>query len=258
MSLAAQETIREQTPQAKLSLMTLDLADLASIKRFADTFLTRFSRLDVLMNNAGLMAIPQRTTADGFEMQIGTNHLGHFALTAQLIARLMDTPNSRVVTVTSLAANTGRIRINDLMSQQRYGRGSAYGQSKLSNMLFGIELQRRLTRAGSKTISLLAHPGFSATNLQQGPADNGGVSGKLLSLMLKPLCQSQDRGALPQLHAAMQPHVQGGSYFGPSGPMEMRGHATEVRLPRVAKNASLAEKLWDQSVALTGESFLPL
>lgn len=207
------------------------------------------------MNNAGLMAIPQKQTADGFEMQLGTNHLGHFALTGGLIEMLINTPSSRIISITSLAANTGRINFKDLMSEKSYSRWLAYGQSKLANMLFGLELQRKLSATGANTISVLAHPGFSSTNLQAGPAEDGGIVGRLTENILRPMCQSQSQGALPQLYAATQNDVRGGYYYGPSGVMEMRGKPKRVQLPRAGKNKQAAEQLWLESVVLTGVDY---
>lgn len=255
---SALKEIQSQVPDTTIDLMTLDLASLASIKSFANEFKNKYNRLDVLMNNAGLMAIPQKQTADGFEMQLGTNHLGHFALTGELIETLMQTPASRIVSVTSLAANTGRINFKDLMSKKRYSRWLAYGQSKLANMLFGLELQRRLAAINADTISVLAHPGFSSTNLQAGPAEGGGIAGRLTERMLRPMCQSQSQGALPQLYAATQSDVKGGNYYGPCGAMEMRGEPKRVKLPKAGKNRQDAEQLWTESVSLTGVGFSEL
>ncbi len=238
--------------------MSLDLASLASVRSFAEEFKKKYERLDVLMNNAGVMAIPERRTADGFEMQFGTNHLGHFALTGRLLDVLLATAGSRVVSVTSLAADTGRINFDDLMSRKSYSRWTVYGQSKLANMLFGIELQRRLKVAGRETMSMLAHPGVSATNLQKGLADEGGIFGAIAAAVLPLVCQSQAMGALPQLYAATAPELSGGEYIAPRGFYEMYGLPKLAKFPRPGRDAKAAWRLWDASVELTGVDFAPL
>ncbi|GAA1435092.1 oxidoreductase [Microlunatus lacustris] len=220
----------------------LDLADLASVRRFADAWA---GPLDVLVNNAGLMAVPQRRTADGFEMQFGTNHLGHFALTNLLLPAVTD----RVVTVSSGLHRRGEIVLDDLnWERRRYSPYGAYGQSKLANLLFTLELQRRLGADGSPVRSLAAHPGYAATNLQgnQGPVRNAlmGVANRLLA-------QSDAQGALPTLHAAVV-DLPGGSYVGPDRLSEMRGHPTLVGRSAAASDSVLADLLWDASEELTG------
>ena len=214
---AAIEEISAIQPDARITHMLLDLADLGVVREFCDKFLNRFEQLDVLMNNAGVMAIPQSQTADGFEQQFGSNHLGHFALTGRLLPMLLATPRSRVVSVTSMAANGGQIRFEDLMGTRRYGRWTAYGQSKLANMLFGRELQRRLAESGSHTISVLAHPGFSTTNLSKGPLQGASPVMALVEKTVQLICQPPADGALPQLYAATEAGVRGDDYFGPSG-----------------------------------------
>jgi NAD(P)-dependent dehydrogenase (short-subunit alcohol dehydrogenase family) len=198
--------IRQEHLQADLSVMELDLADLSSVSRFADAFRLSFPRLDILVNNAGVMATPYGKTADGFEMQIGTNHLGHFALTGFLIDILMRTPGARIVTVSSFAHLFGRINFDDLNSENRYWRWMAYCQSKLANLLFAYELQRRLERAGSSAISVAAHPGYSATNLQDD------TEFRFLNSLF---AQSPEMGALPVLYAATASDVEGGDFYGP-------------------------------------------
>lgn len=249
---AAASQIRAVQPEAKLELLPLDLASLASVRSFAEEFLARHERLDILMNNAGVMAIPRRETADGFEMQFGSNHLGHFALTGLLLERLQATPGSRIVPLTSLAANSGRIRFKDLMWKRGYQRWLVYNQSKLANMLFGRELQRRLAAAGSDTICVLAHPGFTATNLQEGPKQGGGLVGKLTAKLLSASAQPQEIGAHPQLRAATDPQAAGGDYYGPARQMQMKGEAVQVELPKSGRDDTAAHRLWGVSEELTG------
>ena len=224
----------------------LDLADLASVRSFADGW---DGDLDVLINNAGVMAIPERRTADGFEMQIGTNHLGHFALTNMLLPRIGD----RVVTVSSGAHRMGSIRLDDLNWEQGgYKPWRAYGQSKLANLLFTSELQRRLGEAGSSVRATAAHPGYAATNLQ---GHTGNVlQHALMGVANKLVAQSDEMGALPTLYAATQ-DIPGDSYVGPDGFQEQRGHPTLVGRNGAAKDAGTAKRLWTLSEELTGVSF---
>jgi hypothetical protein len=210
------------------------------------------------MNNAGVMAIPQSQTSDGFEQQFGSNHLGHFALTGRLLPMLLATPRSRVVSVTSMAANGGQIRFEDLMGTRKYGRWTAYGQSKLANMLFSRELQRRLTEAASDTISVLAHPGFSSTNLSKGPLQGASPVMPLVEKAMQLICQSQADGALPQLYAATAADVRGDDYFGPSGILQFHGAPRRVSYPKSGRNLEAAERLWDTSAELTGVDFASL
>jgi NAD(P)-dependent dehydrogenase (short-subunit alcohol dehydrogenase family) len=246
----AAAAIRRDTPGASIEVGRLDLADLASIERFAAEQSGRHERLDVLVNNAGIMYTPQGKTTDGFELQFGTNHLGHFALTGRLLPALLAGPASRVVTVSSLEHKRGHLRLDDLMLEQHYGRYRAYRQSKLANASFGIELDRRLRAAGTGLISVLAHPGYSATNLQ--------FTGQPLTHRIgaaignRVLAQSAEMGALPQLYAATAPDVEGGSYLGPGGLGEMRGHPTVVRTTDEAIDPVSARRLWDESERLTG------
>jgi NAD(P)-dependent dehydrogenase (short-subunit alcohol dehydrogenase family) len=207
--------------------------------------------LDVLVNNAGVMATPERRTADGFELQVGTNHLGHFALTGLLLGHVTD----RVVTVSSGAHRTGRIRLDDLNWERgRYERWRAYGQSKLANLLFTLELQRRLTEAGSSVRALAAHPGWSATNLQSRTENR--VMDRLMALGNRVLAQSDERGALPTLFAATQ-DLPPAAYVGPDGPGEMRGHPTLVGRSAAASDVPTARALWELSERLTGVTYAP-
>jgi NAD(P)-dependent dehydrogenase (short-subunit alcohol dehydrogenase family) len=228
----------------------LDLADLASVRAFAAHV---EGPLDLLVNNAGVMATPRRMTADGFELQFGTNHLGHFALTGLLLDRLR---GGRVTTVSSGAHNIGWMRFDDLMGERRYQRWLAYGQSKLANLLFAFELQRRADADGFDLTSTAAHPGYAATNLQMaGPQLEGSrvreALGRLGNVLL---AQSDEMGALPTLYAATE-DIPGGSYIGPDGFAEQRGHPKIVGANGRARDQESARRLWDVSEELTGVTF---
>ena len=223
----------------------LDLSDLASVREFA----VGVDSVDVLVNNAGVMAVPQRTTADGFEMQIGTNHLGHFALTGLLLDKITD----RVATMSSAAHQAGTIHLDDLNWEHRkYNRWSAYGQSKLANLLFTYELQRRLSAAGSPVKAVAAHPGYASTNLQ---AHTESVQDKLMAVGNRIFAQSAEMGALPMLYAATAPDVIGGSYIGPDGLFEQRGHPKVVGSNKKSRDEHTARALWALSEDLTGVEF---
>ena len=224
----------------------LDLADLASVRAFADNW---DGELDVLINNAGVMAIPEQRTADGFEMQIGTNHLGHFALTNLLLPHIGD----RVVTVSSGMHRAGSIRLDDLNWERGdYKSWRAYGQSKLANLLFTSELQRRLDEAGSSVRATAAHPGYAATNLQSHTGNF--IQNALMAVGNKVVAQSDEMGALPTLYAATQ-DIPGDSYVGPGGFQEQRGHPTLVGRSGAAKDTETAKRLWTLSEELTGVTF---
>ena len=224
----------------------LDLADLSSVHAFADAW---EGDIDVLINNAGVMAIPERRTADGFEMQIGTNHLGHFALANLLLPQIRD----RVVVIASDAHRMGSIRLDDLNWEQGgYKSWRAYGQSKLANLLFTSELQRRLADAGSDVRAMAAHPGYAATNLQ---SNTGNVIQHVgMWIGNKLIAQSDEQGAWPTLYAATQ-DIAGNSYVGPDGFREARGNPKLVGRSDAASDADVARKLWDLSEELTGVSF---
>ncbi|WP_459549116.1 oxidoreductase [Nocardia sp. X0981] len=222
----------------------LDLADLASVREFA----AGIESADVLINNAGVMAVPLRRTADGFEMQIGTNHLGHFALTGLLLGRISE----RIVTVSSGFHSFGAIDLNDLNWERRpYKRWPAYGQSKLANLLFTFELQRRLTAAGSAKLAVAAHPGYAATGLQ---SHTETLLDKVMAIGNKLGAQSAEMGALPELFAATAP-VEPGAYYGPTGLGGMRGHPGRSGCSERAKDQLTARSLWDLSERLTGVKF---
>ena len=251
---AARSQLLAQVPAAEVEVRRLDLASLASVREFADRLHADVPALDLLVNNAGVMAIPRQLTADGFEMQLGTNHLGHFALAGLLLPSMTGSAGSRVVTVASTAHKPGRIDFDDLMGERTYRKWSAYSQSKLANLLFAYELQRRLDVSGLPTISVAAHPGYAATNLQQvGPRMEGSrLSGLVMSIGNSLFAQSDDMGALPQLYAATAPAVCGGDYFGPDGIAESRGHPKRVESTKASKDAEASRRLWDISEELTG------
>jgi NAD(P)-dependent dehydrogenase (short-subunit alcohol dehydrogenase family) len=252
---AAAEAIRTSAPGAEVELRRLDLADLASIREFSQAWATEHpDGLDLLINNAGVMAIPRRTTADGFEMQLGTNHLGHFALTGLILPALVARPRSRVVNVSSGAHRMGRMNFDDLMGERKYSPWRTYGQSKLSNLLFTSELQRRLDANSIPIHAMAAHPGYAHTNLQAvGPEMSGRSWMKTpVDMANKVLAQSAEMGALPTLFAATAAGLPGNSYVGPDGFMEQRGHPRLVDRSSAAKNRQDAVRLWDVSEALTG------
>lgn len=250
---AAIEEIHRSAPQAEIEAMILDLSSLESIRAFSSALASRFERIDILMNNAGVMALPRTETADGFEMQLGVNHLGHFALTGLLFPNLTSAEGSRVVTVTSLAAEPGRMNFADLMSTDSYSRWGAYRQSKLANMLFGRELHRRLSRSDRAITSVLAHPGVSSTNLAAGM--RGGPLGRISKVMFDIVGSSQTDGALSQLRAAVDPTAAGDDYYGPNGKRQMRGAPVRVPFPKSGQNEKAASKLWDVSTELTGVEY---
>jgi NAD(P)-dependent dehydrogenase (short-subunit alcohol dehydrogenase family) len=250
----ALQRIRAARPGARVEAMSLDLASLASIRAFSAALHERFQKLDVLVNNAGVMAIPRRTTADGFEMQFGTNHLGHFALTGLLLDLLIASGAGRVVNVSSGMHKMGRMDFDDLQREKHYSKWSVYGQSKLANLLFTAELERRLAAAKAPVLSAAAHPGYAATNLQfAGPKMERSSFGVTFAGFGNRLfAQTAAEGALPTLYAATAPDVQGNEYFGPSGFMEMSGPPKRVPRTRRAQSVEDAAKLWQKSVELTG------
>ena len=251
---AALESICAENPQARLEVLPLDLADLASVGRFAEELRGSRSRLHALINNAGVMAIPQRSTVDGFETQFGTNHLGHFALTGLLLPLLLRTPGSRVVSMSSGIHMIGRINFDDLQSEKGYSDFRAYAQSKLANLLFTYELQRKLKAAGAQTAALAAHPGYASTNLQGvGPTmTESRARQAMMNVSNRLLAQTAAMGALPIVYAATSPDAQGGEYYGPSGLFGQRGYPKKARSSGASYDEAVAERLWQVSEELTG------
>ena len=255
---ATAEALSRELPRAQLVPVLLDLADLSSVRRAADQVLALGS-LDILVNNAGVMAPPYSRSVDGFELQLGTNHLGHFALTGLLIDVLRRAEAARVVTVSSIMAATVRtVSLEDpRRAHGRYRKWRAYGQSKLANLLFAFELDRRLRAAGSPMTSLAAHPGYTRTNLVGSGMNLGRprVDGVITQAVTALLGQSASAGALPQLRAAVDETVAGGSYVGPGGPLEVNGPPRIVAAPGPAHDPVLAAGLWSLSEEATGVSF---
>lgn len=245
-------------PDLRYELLSLDLADLVSIGRFAEKVRDSHARLDVLVNNAGVMAIPRLSTADGFEMQFGINHLGHFALTGLLLPLLLHTPGARVVTVSSGAHIGGRINFDDLQSMNQYSAWRAYGQSKLANLLFAYELQRRFVAVHASAISVAVHPGYADTNLQTvGPAmADSKMRLAVMRWANRTVAQSAAMGALPTVYGAASPYVQGGDYFGPDGPLGLRGFPKKVQSSAASQAVETASELWRVSEELTGVQYV--
>jgi NAD(P)-dependent dehydrogenase (short-subunit alcohol dehydrogenase family) len=252
--------LRATAPAARPELRALDLASLSSVRDFAKALLDAHEQIDVLVNNAGVMAIPRRTTADGFEMQLGTNHLGHFALTGLLLERLLAQPAARVVTVSSTAHRGGRMNFEDLQGETRYSRWGAYGQSKLANLLFTRELSQRARAAGHRLVAAACHPGWAATNLQFAGArmDGSRALETLASLANRIFSQDAAMGALPTLYAATGPAVESGDYIGPDGFAETWGHPKKVGSSARSRDDEAARRLWEASEALTGVHYAAL
>lgn len=246
----AKSLVEERVSGADLELMQLDLASLAAVRDFAQRFQKEHAQLNLQFNNAGVMAVPYRKTPDGFEWQFGTNHLGHFALTGLLLPTLLATPKSRIIVTASQAHRMGKIEFDNLNGERSYGRWSAYGRSKLANLLFGLELQRRLQKAGVETISVIAHPGYAHTSLQ-------GANATAVERVLYALYPGQTAamGALPQLYAATSPYIYGGEYIGPDGLFGMAGYPKRVHANKLAHDEALAVRLWDVSVEMTGVDY---
>ena len=250
----ARQNLIAELPAAEIEVMPLDLESLASVEAFADQFHDSHDQLDLLINNAGIMMVPYGLTVDGFERQLGTNHLGHFALTGRLFPSLLATPGSRIVTVSSLAHRSGAMNFDNLMfAKGGYTRTSAYARSKLANLLFAYELQRRLEAFGSSTRSVASHPGVVATNLGDHFFERWYLA------PLKPVVMfalaSTAAGARPTLRAATDETLRGGEYVGPSGLGEQRGAPVVVRSNAASHNQVDAARLWELSEELTGVSF---
>lgn len=253
----AAAAIRAAAPDAQVDVESLDLADLASVRACAQRIANDGRPLDLLVNNAGVMATPQRETVDGFELQFGTNHLGHFALTGLLLGALRAAPNPRVVTVSSTMHRIGSIDFDNLQWQHGYGPWRAYGRSKLANLLFARELQVRADAAGIPLRSCASHPGYSATALQTtGPSMGGGLVGRLNGLGGRlgnaVIATSDAYGALPSLYAATDAEVPGGSYVGPTRLFQSRGPVGVVPSSRAGRDMAVAKRLFDVSEDLTG------
>ena len=245
---AAQEQITKEQPGAQVEIESLDLSDLASVSRFAARFSASAQRLDLLINNAGVMNPPFSRTAQGFELQFGTNHLGHFALSAQLWPLLARTAGSRVVTVSSQVAHSGRIDIGDPNFERRSYQGwVGYAQSKLANSSFALELARRAAQAGGAVTVTASHPGWTATDLSR--------ESPFITRASRMLAMSAAGGALTTLRAAVDPRAANGSYWGPSSFFELIGSPSPARIPRRARDPEAARRLWELSEHLTGVTF---
>ncbi|WP_372869333.1 oxidoreductase [Planomicrobium okeanokoites] len=248
----AAQYITEESSCAIVEIMQLDLADLGSVHAFAEAFITRFDSLDLLINNAGVMTPPYAKTKDGFELQFGSNHLGHFALTGLLLPLLIRTENSRVVTLSSLAHRKAAIDFDNLDGSQGYKGMKFYGQSKLANLMFATELDKRLKQHGLSTLSLACHPGISATNLfKLGGREMPRIFSGLMHRYLQPAAM----GALPTVYAATDPAIKGGEYIGPDGKGNRRGYPAIEEPDPAVKDEALRQKLWDVSEELSGVTF---
>jgi NAD(P)-dependent dehydrogenase (short-subunit alcohol dehydrogenase family) len=252
---AALNEIRVEIPNAPAEIMKLDLASLESVHAFTAEFLAKYDHVDILVNNAGIMMIPYGKTADGFEKQFGTNHLGHFALTGLLLDTILATPGARVINVSSGAHQVGNMNFDDLMYENGEGYSStgAYGRSKLANLLFTYELQRRLETVGADAIAVAAHPGSTNTNLQDEIGARWYV--KPFVPLMRLMMQNAAIGALPTIRAAVDPNVKGGQYYGPDGFLQQRGYPEVVESNKASHNTADARRLWEVSEELTGVHF---
>ncbi len=251
----SKDEILKEFPDANITVMILDLGDLESVKEFASEFRKNYNKLDVLLNNAGIMMSPYFRTKDGFEGQMGINHLGHFALTGLLMDILKKTPGSRVVNVSSGAHKRGEMDFNNLLFEngRDYNPTRAYGRSKLANLLFTYELQRKLEKNNSNTLAVAAHPGVALTNL--GRYLEKKFLLKLLFPIFKWIAQDQAIGALPQIRASVDPDVKGGEYYGPDGRNEMKGYPVRVESNEASHNREDAARLWEESERWTGVEY---
>jgi NAD(P)-dependent dehydrogenase (short-subunit alcohol dehydrogenase family) len=249
----AAQKIRNEVPGASLEVRELDLSSLESVRAFAAQFTRGTPTLDLLINNAGIMQTPSSRTVDGYELQLATNHLGHFALTGLLLETLQRAAAARVVTVSSIEHKPGHIHFDDLQLERDYAPRKAYQQSKMANAVFGLELDRRLRAAGSPILSVLAHPGYSDTSLQStGPTGLSAFAMRITNVLV---AQKADRGVLPQLYAATAPGIRGGQFFGPGGFQEMRGDPIEVQAVPEAHDPEIGRRLWVLSEELTGVTY---
>ena len=247
---AAIAEVRKRHPEADVEPVLLDLASLASVGEAAARIRAAHGSVDVLVANAGVMAIPRAETADGFEMQFATNYLGHFALAGLLLPAMIDVPGSRIVTVTSQARRIGRLDFDDLHGRARYGRWTAYGQSKLADLVFAVELSRRLSAARAETIAVAAHPGYAATNLQRGTNVLQNASYAIGNTVF---AQPAYAGAWPQLYAATAPGVRSGELYGPAG--GVRGYPKRDRIETRSMQPTVGRRLWAASVKATGVTY---
>ncbi|MBV1880894.1 MAG: SDR family oxidoreductase [Pseudomonadales bacterium] len=252
---AALAKIIDEQPNANVTLMEMDLCSLSSVKSFSDEFISKYQSLDVLINNAGVMAPPYQTTEDGFELQFGTNHLGHFALTGHLLKPLINSGNARVVNLSSIAHYFGFMRFGDLNHRRFYERWVAYGQSKISNLYFTYELNRRMQASNLPIISLAAHPGLADTNLANAGlnSNNNALKKKGINLGWGLISQSAEMGALPTVIAAAGNGVSGGDYFGPS--LLVKGYPHPAFSTPISRNVKTANRLWQKSIELTGVDY---
>jgi NAD(P)-dependent dehydrogenase (short-subunit alcohol dehydrogenase family) len=259
-SQAALGRIALERPGASLQCVSLNLASLTSVREAARRVLDQHGRLDVLCNNAGVMAIPRAQTDDGFEMQLGVNHFGHFALTGLLLESMLDGEPARIVTVSSTAHRIGRMHFDDLDGERGYQKWGAYAQSKLANLLFAYELQRRLLAARARPVSVACHPGYANTNLQLvGPArERSRIGLAFFRVCNALLAQPAVKGAWPTVYAATAAEVRGGDYIGPGGPAEIAGRPIKVESSRMSHDPELARKLWEVSVQRTGVDYAVL
>ncbi len=253
---AAYDELKAAVPTASLDVMIVDLASLASVRAFADSFLAKFDQLDILVNNAGIMMTPYGVTEDGFERQMGTNHLGHFALTGLLLEVIKATPNARVVNISSMAHRMGSMDFENLLYEGGTGYNPqwAYGRSKLANLLFTYELQKRFEKAGIDALALAAHPGGSDTNLGNHLGED--LMMRLLMPIVERFMQSAADGALPTMRAAVDPQAAPADYYGPDGFMEMAGPPKKVKSNAASHNVVHQQQLWEMSEKLTGVSYL--
>lgn len=252
----AKADILAEILNAQLDVMELDVASLASVRAFAEAFKAKYDQLHILCNNAGVMAIPRRETEDGFEMQLGVNHLGHFALTGLLLEVIINTPNARIHNVTSSANWTGTINFDDLMLEEDYGRWVSYGQSKLANVFFTFELQKRLSAAGVDTIANTSHPGLVMTNLQANSVEQSGtgIEAFLYRIVEPLLAQDISMGILPMLYGMTAEDAKGGVFYGPRT-FRLRGYPAEQKANDEAYDAAKLERFWEMSVELTGITY---